>query len=137
MGRLARLGALSPTERRTLALAWGLLLVAPLLLRVVPLRRLLSLSRRRRSAVLPPERVAWLVQVAARRAPAASCLPVALVAAWLLARQGTPATFRIGVARRGGRLSAHAWLECGGRPLLDRTQADGYTPILAASVPVR
>jgi hypothetical protein len=136
MGRLARLGRLSPAERRTLALAWVLLLVAPLLLRVVPLRRLLVAPWRRRAAGLPPETVARLVDVAGRRAPGAQCLAVALVTAWLLARQGTPVTLQIGVARRADRLTAHAWLELHGRPLLDAAQSDGYTPILAASVSV-
>jgi hypothetical protein len=136
MGRLASLGRLSPAERRTLALAWALLLVAPLLLRVVSLRRLLVAPWRRRAAGLPPETVARLVEVASRRAPGAQCLAVALVTAWLLARQGTPVTLRIGVARRADRLTAHAWLELHGRPLLDASQSDGYTPILAASVSV-
>jgi hypothetical protein len=70
------------------------------------------------------------------RAPGAQCLAVALVTAWLLARQGTPVTLRIGVARRADRLTAHAWLELHSRPLLDASQSDGYTPILAASVSV-
>ena len=137
MGRLARLRRLSPAERRTLAFAWGLLLVAPLLLRIVPLRRLLAVSRRRRGAGLPPETVARLVEIAARRVPGARCLPVAVVTAWLLAREGTPATLRIGVARHADGLTAHAWLECRGLPLLDATGSGGYTPILAVPVTAR
>ena len=132
MGRLASLRALSAAERRTLAAAWLLLLTVPLLLRVVPLRWLLISPRRPARAHLPPERVARLVEIAARRVPSARCLSVAIVTARLLARQGSPATLRIGVARRAARLTAHAWLECGGVPLLD----DGrdFTPILAVAV---
>jgi len=135
MSRLARVRRLSAAERRILALGWLLLVVAPLALRVLPLRRMLTLARPRSGPGLPPERVARLVEVAARAVPGARCLPVAVVTAWLLARQGTPATLRIGVARHAGRLAAHAWLECGGVPLLHASQAEGYTPILAVAVP--
>ncbi len=112
MGWLASLRRLSPAERRTLILAWALLALAPLLLRVLPL------------------------PVAGRRVPGTRCLPMAMVTAWLLAWQGTPATLRIGVARHADRLSAHAWLECAGRPLID-TIDDGYTPIVGVPVPAR
>src|SRR5207247_2081676 len=64
MGWLASLRRLSPAERRTLILAWALLALAPLLLRVLPLRRLLTVSPCRRRPALAPERVAWLVTVA-------------------------------------------------------------------------
>jgi hypothetical protein len=77
--------------------------------------------------------VAWLVTVAARWAPAARCLPVAVVTARLLARQGTPATVRIGVARDADALRAHAWLEREGCAL-GADAGDGYTPILGLAV---
>jgi transglutaminase superfamily protein len=135
MSRLASVRRLSAAERRILALGWLLLVVAPLALRVLPLRRMLTPARPRSGPGLPPERVARLVEVAARAVPGAGCLPVAVVTAWLLARQGTRATLRIGVARHAGRLAAHAWLECDGVPLLHASQAEGYTPILAVAVP--
>ena len=132
MGRLASLHGLSAGERRTLAAAWMLLLIAPLLLRVLPLSRLVTPPRRRDVPVLPPERVARLVEIAARRVPSARCLAIAIVTARLLARQGTTATLRIGVARHAEGLTAHAWLECGGVPLL--ADVGDYTPILAVAV---
>ena len=132
--RLAELRRLTTVERRALLLAWALLLIAPLLLRFVPLPRLVRLRLAGRSAVLDPARVTWLVHVSARYAPSARCLPVALVTAWLLARQQTPATLRIGVARHAGRLTAHAWLECAGAPLLEASEPDGSTPIFAVAV---
>jgi hypothetical protein len=135
MSRLASVRRLSAAEGRILALGWLLLVVAPLALRVIPLRRMLTLARPRRRADVPPERLARLVEVAARGVPGARCLPVAVVTAWLLARQGTPATLRIGVARTAGRLRAHAWLERGGVPLLRASEAEGYTPILSVAVP--
>lgn len=133
MGRLAELRRLHPAERRLLALAWALLLVAPLLLRVLPLRRLVAAPQPARQRGIPPVRVAWLVAIAARRAPHARCLPVALVTSWLLARQGAPATLRIGVAREGGDLAAHAWVECGGLPLGGSADVDAYRPILTVT----
>ena len=120
-------------------LAWAGLLGARLILRVLPLERCLTSPRARNRRPLPPERIARLVEIAARRPPKAGCLPVAIVTAWLLARQGTPATLRIGVARHAGQLAAHAWLEYGGVPLLDACEAEGWAPIhgldVAAPVP--
>jgi Transglutaminase-like superfamily len=130
MRRLADLRRLSPAERRVLALAWILLLVTPVLLRLVPLRRMLISARAGRRPRLAPERVAELVDIAARRAPGARCLPVAVVTSWLLARQGTPATLQIGVARHGGALGAHAWIECAGLPLGGARGIAAYQPIL-------
>jgi Transglutaminase-like superfamily len=131
---LVELRRLTPAERRALLRAWALLLLAPLLLRLRPLPRLLSSIRSERGAPLDPERVAWLVGAAARYAPGARCLPVALVTAWMLARQGTSATLRVGVARHAGHLTAHAWLEHDGHPLLAASGADAYAPILAVVV---
>jgi Transglutaminase-like superfamily len=131
---LAELRRLTAQERRALLRAWALLLLAPLLLRLRPLPRLLRSTRVERDVPLDPDRLAWLVGAAARYAPGAHCLPVALVTGWMLARQGTPATLRVGVARHGGRLTAHAWLEHGGRPLLVASGADAYVPILAVAV---
>src|SRR2546425_12503635 len=84
--------------------ALPIFVVVPLLIRLVPLPRLLSLPCGRAGGGLAPERVARLVVVAARYVPGAHCLPVALVTAWLLTRQGTPATLRLRVARHAGRL---------------------------------
>ena len=136
MGWLASLRRLSPAERRTLILAWALLALAPLLLRVLPLRRLLTVSPCRRRPALAPERVAWLVTVAGRRVPGTRCLPMAMVTAWLLAWQGTPATLRIGVARSARDRRSRGAAADAGRPLID-TIDDGYTPIVGVPVPAR
>ena len=130
----AELRRLTPAERRALVRAWVLLWLAPLFLRLRPLPRLLWWRRAERGTPLDPERIAWLVDIAARYVPGARCLPVAVVAGWMLARQGTPATLRVGVARHAGCFTAHAWLEHGGRPLLAVRSADAYVPILALPV---
>ena len=131
---LAELRRLTRTERRVLLRAWALLWLASLLLRLRPLPRLVRCRRAGRTTAVDPERIAWLVDVAARYAPGARCLPVAVVTGWMLARQGTPATLRVGVARHSGRFTAHAWLEHGGRVLLAVRTADAHVPILALPV---
>jgi Transglutaminase-like superfamily len=134
MRRLASWWRLPSRERRLLALAWVALLVARVALRVVALDRCLIPPRRRVRRPLPPDRIARLVEIAARRPPKAGCLPVSLVTAWLLARQGTPATLRVGVARHAGELAAHAWLEYRGAPLLDACEGEGWALILGVAV---
>ena len=134
MGRLAELRRLSPAERRVLALAWMLLLAAPLWLRVLPLRRLVVSPRTGRPTRLLPQRVAQLVDIASRRVPGARCLPVAVVTARLLARQGAATTLRIGVARCADDLAAHAWVECDGVPL-DPGEIEHYRPLVTIAAP--
>lgn len=60
-----------------------------------------------------------------------SCLHRALVAWWLLRRQGIPTRLRIGVRRRDGRLDAHAWLEHAGVAVVADGDDDGggYVPL--------
>ncbi|HEX9780872.1 MAG TPA: lasso peptide biosynthesis B2 protein [bacterium] len=48
-----------------------------------------------------------------------SCLERAIILRRVLARRGIPAELKIGVAKPGAELQAHAWLVCEGRILLD------------------
>lgn len=67
-----------------------------------------------------PVVVARIVNVAASHLPySAGCLARSLLLHRLLARQGTASTLRIGVRLVGGRLEAHAWVECDGAPVND------------------
>jgi hypothetical protein len=66
-----------------------------------------------------------------RRRP--SCLEEALVLARTLGRAGHVATVRIGVARAGARLRAHAWLEHEGRVLLGSADGTAYEPLEPAA----
>jgi hypothetical protein len=50
---------------------------------------------------------------------------------WLLARAGVPVRLRFGVARRAGRLEAHAWLESGGVAIFGLEPSDPYVPLRA------
>jgi hypothetical protein len=81
-------------------------------------RALARLSQRRAAVPLPPERIGWAVRAAAQRVPGAdTCLVQALAAEALLARHGHVSQLRIGIARIGAGIEAHAWLERDGHPV--------------------
>lgn len=70
---------------------------------------------------IPPERVAWLVEQAARIIPwAATCLRRSLALWGLLERSGTHTTLRLGFRQAAGSLEIHAWVELDGVPLNER-----------------
>jgi hypothetical protein len=80
--------------------------------------------------------VARLVAAAARHGPyRAKCLPVSLVLAWLLRRQGIETELRLGVRKTAAGLEAHAWIELGGIPLIDSPQVHerfvAFEPVIA------
>ncbi|MBI4014062.1 MAG: lasso peptide biosynthesis B2 protein [Candidatus Rokubacteria bacterium] len=142
--RLRRLRELPRAERLLLVRAWSLFLLAELALRVLSFDRLLAFlrsaapDRRDHPAAgrpIPAARLAWLVEVAGRYAVVPpTCLKSALVLAWLLRRQGVGTTLRLGVARRGGELLAHAWLEHEGRVILGLPDAEAYESVLSTAV---
>ncbi len=137
--RLRNFCRLPSAERVILMQAWGFFLLAELALRILSFRRLLTLSRKlflnRRGE--PPvasadsiARTAWLVDIAGRYAPVhVTCLTRALVLSWLLGRKGIVTGLRIGVVRREGGLTAHAWLEWEGREILDPAGGHAYEPL--------
>src|SRR5438128_2129438 len=110
-----KLARLSPPDRRLVLAAAALAAGVSVALRVAPFRLVRATLARvaRPSRGVPPlpvPRIVWAVTAATRRVPGAnSCLVRALVARALLARQGHPATVRLGVARQhAGTLAAHA-----------------------------
>lgn len=76
-------------------------------------------------------RVAWAVEVAARRVPfAAVCLPQAIAAKLMLGWRGISTTLHLGVRRSDGPgLAAHAWLRSGPILLTGRTELPQYVEI--------
>ena len=61
-----------------------------------------------------------------------------ILLAWTLRRAGHVASLRIGVARAGATLRAHAWLEHEGRVLLGSPEQTAYEPLApATAVPPR
>lgn len=72
---------------------------------------------------MPIEKVATLVELAARHVPGKpNCLERSLALWWLLRRQGTDAHLRIGARRPTGAATPdfHAWIEHDGKVLNDR-----------------
>lgn len=120
----SRFWRLSLRERRLLMLAFVLLPIAAIRLR---LRGAASL--RQDAAPPPPANVSEppVVGEAARMVKAAAyytplpvtCLPQSMVLQQLLRREGVETELRIGVRKAGGALDAHAWVEYQGRPVND------------------
>ncbi len=124
-------------ERLVLAQAWAGLVLADLALRVLPPRWILPRAagrgaRRRPRGGPSVRRIVALVDAAERRVPVpVTCLTRALVLGWILRRRGIPTTLRIGVRRRDGRLTAHAWLESSAPGDLGLPDAAEHVPLRA------
>lgn len=138
---LARLRNLDRSDRRLFFQALALTAALRLGLSLLPfttvrghLDRVASRSRKRARSGRPRHeagRIIWAVRAAGARVPATTCLVEALAADALLRRYGHPSSLKIGV--RPGRLvplDAHAWVECGGMPVI------GATPELAEYYPL-
>lgn len=77
------------------------------------------------------EQAARLVEAASRFYPfELTCLKKSLVLFWIFRRRGLPAELCIGVKKEvGGEPEAHAWIQCGGRLLLDGDIAHQFAPM--------
>ena len=131
--RISRLARLTPRERGVLMRAWCHLLLVDTALRFLPVTRLLprAVGPIPRSTSLTIDRISWLLDVARRHCPVRStCLKEALVLVRLLRAEGFDATMKIGVARRDGRLRAHAWIEHDGRIVLGGSDHENYAALL-------
>jgi len=142
MERLHKFFRLPPRERIVFVQAWALFLLMELALRALPFQQLRALCdnagrkgpEKSMETVPSVSRLAWLVEVAGRYTPVtATCLKKALVLSWLLGRRGIASTLQIGVARHGGALTAHAWLEQQGRVIFGLPECEGHRPL----VPIR
>lgn len=112
------------------AVVWCSLLA--LLLRLYPLRRVLriverwSVARCRGTHAPTTTQISteakafvWAIPAAARRVPGATCLVQAIAGRVMLCARGVDSALRIGVAPNGtGQLTAHAWVEVAGRPVI-------------------
>ena len=114
---------ISRAEGLALGRAGMILLAADVSLRLLPFPRVERLFMPRYPATGSggEEAVslcAWATGAAARHHLwPMRCLPSSLCLRWMLGRAGLPARLRLGVARDGGRLLAHAWVELAGRPV--------------------
>jgi len=78
------------------------------------------------------DRIVWAVEAAGRAIPGMkNCLVQAVAAEAMLTRAGHPCELRIGAAKNGPGLIAHAWLESEGRVLIGEFGLDRYTPLIA------
>ena len=124
---LARWGALSGADQRTVLLAGAAMPVFWLGLRVLGLPRFQA-GLHRRHVVLSNsmlladiQALGELVNIAARHTLGPrTCLTRSLLLGWLLRRRGVQSQLRIGVRFTQGALDAHAWVECEGIPVNDR-----------------
>ena len=121
---------------RRLALEAGLLLlVSQYALRVFGFRRLIVTLGESGACSLDPALVARIgaaVDLAGDRL-GLSCLRRAFAAAWMLRIRGLRPRLHYGVARLGGEVTAHAWLEVGGLPVVGHDRAGDFS--LLASFP--
>lgn len=119
-------------ERRLAGAAWVVVPVVRLALAVLPFRfvhRVAGHTTRRARSAFSPERIARAVQEVAQRLPGTTCLTEVLAAAYLCSRYGHEATPRLGVGRSGGRIAAHAWLECNGRAILGEPEPGTFVAL--------
>jgi len=81
----------------------------------------------------PAERIVWAVETAGRLIPGLhNCLVQAVAAEAMLTGAGHPCELRIGVAKSvPGQLTAHAWLEGGGKILIGEFELDRYQALAA------
>jgi hypothetical protein len=129
---------LSREERRTLALAMVLLLLARFTSRFVALRATPDAPDASPSDIERARAFARLVGIASGHCPVrATCLHRSIVLWRLLRARGIPCALHLGV-RAAGAFQAHAWVECGGVALEDGLASRAsYLPFATAVVPLR
>lgn len=133
---LHRFISLPPSRRSLLVGSLVHVLAVRLALTLFPFARLRVAIERLRSrpsaaARVSADELAWSVSAVSRYVPRATCLTQALALEALLRKQGYEAELRIGVARKGGRFRAHAWLEREGKILIGATGASEFTALAA------
>jgi Transglutaminase-like superfamily len=110
-----------------------MLVLAQIAVRFVPAACLFAWANRpprriRRFAADETNWVSWAVEsVGARASMNVLCLQRALAAHAMLRRRGIASRLCLGVARNGGELAAHAWVEIGKDKIVGGADADGFT----------
>jgi hypothetical protein len=122
-----------------------LLLAAELGLRLLPFGTLLEWAERRGetgtvNSSLSAERIAWLVEAAARNGALRgqlrpTCLRQSLVLCALLRERGLPARLAIGTNVPQEGFQAHSWVVLNGKVLGAQTAA-GYQELIAVDPPI-
>ncbi len=110
-----------------------MLALARLAVRFAPPARIFAWADRpprrvRRFAVDEVSWISWAIENhGAKSWMNALCLPRALAAHAMLRRRGIASRLCLGVARAGGKLSAHAWVEVGDDRIVGATENDAFT----------
>jgi hypothetical protein len=136
---VSRFFRLSAANRWIVLQTLILLPAVKVLLRLVGFRRTLNwLNARPVRAARPPApeafprawNIARVMRAAARRGLVhGNCLSQSLTLLWLLRRHGLPGDLRLGARAQAGKFMAHAWVEVGGLPLIERRdELSGYAP---------
>jgi len=121
------------TRRRYLREAAVRVFLAQLAVRFVPPARLFAWAERPprricRFAIDEARWVSWAVERVGDSARLNSaCLPRALAAQAMLRRRGISSRLCLGVAREGGKLTAHAWVEIGEDKIVGGAEAATFT----------
>jgi hypothetical protein len=115
--------------------AVAMLIVARLAVRFLPSARLFAWADRptrhiRRFAADEAQWIAWAIDHVGAGMNAL-CLARALAAHAMLRRRGIASRLCLGVARNGGELAAHAWIEVGESKIVGGDQAGGFTQLAA------
>jgi hypothetical protein len=120
MTTLRKLASMEPAEVALLVEAFLLLVRIRVALWLLPWRRVLALLPQDVAPTVrfSVDRLERAVRAASRAVPCATCLTQALALNHLLSRGGHASVIRIGVTNEHDRFAAHAWVECGGAPLL-------------------
>jgi len=109
-----------------------MIILARLAVRFVPPARVFAWANRpprriHRFAVDEASWVSWAVEkLGAKSRRNVHCLPRALAAHAMLRRRGIASRLCLGVARNGGELAAHAWVEIGKDKIVGGAEADGF-----------
>lgn len=149
MNKWRRFRRLSWPEQESFFLALVLLPITALALRLMGLRRAQAVMARLTPApVRSPEghesirhqqafATARLVKAAANHGLyRGNCLKQSLALWWLLRLRRMECDLRIGVSKTAAGMEAHAWVECGGRPLNDHEDvALRFLPFESAITP--
>lgn len=112
-----------------------MLALAQLAVRIVPAARVFAWANRpphriKRFAADEARWVSWSVEtMGAKPWMNALCLPRALAAQAMLRRRGIASRLCLGVAREGGALAAHAWIEVGQDRIIGGAEAARFTPL--------
>ena len=93
------------------------------------LNRRIEQGARHTRADFTPQEAAWAVRAVARRVPGTYCLARSLALHSLLRDAGYDSELRIGVARDGAGIAAHAWVCCGGEDLEEGAVAAEYVTL--------